>query len=330
MRTGLTLRIAALLVALACAMGLAACGGDDDGGGGGGDSGPTTLKVGVLPIADVAPLYLGDEKGFFKQEQLTIEPQVMQGGAEVTAAVVSGDVNLGFSATEPLIVAKSKGVPVEIVSPGNQAAATEEEAWDGLMVKDPSIRQPKDLEGKTVAVNALKSMPELCARSVLTREGVDVSQIDFVEVPFPEMTAALDAGRVDATTAVEPFVSQAKAGGARSLGSYLTGLEPKLTVGTYFGATPYIDANEDVVERFARAMSRSLAYTQAHPDEARKAVVGYTEIPAKVARVMKLSFWSTDLNRPSIELIADEAKRFDFVDEKPSVDELIWSGAQSG
>jgi NitT/TauT family transport system substrate-binding protein len=314
-------------IAALAAVAVAGCGGDDDGGSGGG---PATLKVGVLPIADVAPLYLGQQKGFFKDEQLTIEPQVMQGGAEVTAAVVSGDVNLGFSATEPLIVAKSKGVPVEIVSQGNQAAATEAEAWDGLMVKDPSIKSPKDLEGKTIAVNALKSMPELCARSLLDREGVDLSQIDFVEVPFPEMTAALDAGRVDATTAVEPFVSQAKAGGARSLGSYLTGLEPKLTVGTYFGSTQYIDANEDVVERFARAMNRSLSYAQAHPDEARKAVTGYTEIPAEVAQAMKLSFWSTDLNKPSIELIADEAKRFDFVEEKPSVDELIWSGAQSG
>jgi NitT/TauT family transport system substrate-binding protein len=312
------------LIALLMAV-VAGCGGDDDDGGGGG-GGPAALKVGVLPIADVAPLYLGHEKGFFKEEQLTIEPQVMQGGAEVTAAVVSGDVDLGFSATLPLLVAKSKGVPVEIVSQGNQAAATEEEAWDGLMVKDEAIKEPKDLEGKTVAVNALKSMPELCARAVLDAQGVDVSQIDFVEVPFPEMTAALEAGRVAATTAVEPFVSQAKAAGARSLGSYLTGLEPKLTVGTYFGTTQYIGENEDVVARFARAMNKSLAYAQEHPEEARDAVVGYTEIPADVARAMKLSFWSTDLNRPSIELIADEAERFEFVEEKPSVDELIWSG----
>jgi NitT/TauT family transport system substrate-binding protein len=318
-----------LCVALALALALAlpaGCGGDDGGEGGG----PATIKVGVLPIADVAPLYVGDRKGFFEQEELTIEPQVMQGGAEVTAAVVSGDVDLGFAATEPLIVARSKGVPVEIVTQGNQAAATEKEAWDGLMVQDDAIRRPADLEGKTVAVNALKSMPELCARVVLSREDVDVSTIDFVEVPFPEMTAALEAGRVDATTSVEPFVSQALAGGARNLGSYLTGLEPELTVGTYFTATPYLEENEDVVERFARAMNKSLAYTQAHPEEARKAVLGYTEIPPAVARTMKLSLWSTDLNRPSIELIADEAERFGFIESKPSMEELIWSGAEGG
>lgn len=303
---------------------VAGCGGDD----GPADTGPVTLKVGVLPIGDVAPIYLGAEKGFFEDEQIKLEQQVMQGGAEVTAAVVSGDVDFGFSATEPLIVAKSKNLPVEIVTQGNQAAATEKAAWDALLVpEDSPVRQVGDLEGKTIAVNALKSMPELCVRAVLARKGVDVSKLKFVEVPFPEMPAALEADRVDAIAAVEPFVSQARGEAARSLGSYLTGLEPKLTVATYFTSTPYIQENEDVVKRFARAMNRSLDYAQAHPDEARKAVIGYTEIPPPVARSMKLPLWSSDLNPDSIDLVADEAERFEFVDEKPNVDDLIWDGA---
>ncbi|MEA2331929.1 MAG: NitT/TauT family transport system substrate-binding protein [Thermoleophilaceae bacterium] len=324
--TAPALRRAALVLAAATLLSAAGCGGDGDGPE---SSGTAELTVGVLPISDVAPVYLGDSKGFFRDEQIELEHQVMQGGAEVTAAVVSGDVDLGFSATEPLIVAKSKNLPVEIVTQGNQAAATEEDAWDGLLVPaDSPIREPAGLEGKTVAVNALKSMPELCVRAVLSREGVDVSKLKFVEVPFPEMTAALEAGRVDAVAAVEPFVSQARAGGARSLGSYLTGLQPKLTVATYFAASPFIAENEDVVKRFARAMNRSLDYAQEHPEEARKAVVAYTEIPRPIARVMKLPLWSSDLNPDSIELIAQESERHGFVEEKPSIDELIWDGAE--
>ena len=169
----------ALLAAVVLAA--AGCGGGDGPAG----SGPVTLKVGVLPISDVAPVYLGAEKGFFEDEQIELEHQVMQGGAEVTAAVVSGDVDFGFSATEPLIVAKSKDLPVEIVTQGNQAAATEKAAWDGLLVPaDSPIREPADLEGKTIAVNALKSMPELCVRAVLARKGVDVEGLEFVEVPL--------------------------------------------------------------------------------------------------------------------------------------------------
>lgn len=319
-----------LIPAAALAVMAALVGGCGSGGGGPSEgSGPATLKVGVLPIADVAPIYLGTQKGFFKQEKLTIKPQVLQGGAEVTAAVVSGDVQFGFSATSPLIVAASKGVPVQIVSQGNQAAATEADAWDGILVKKGSpIRDPNDLEGKTVAVNALKSMPELTVRAFLDRQGVDISKIKFIEVPFPEMPAALSAGRVDATASVEPFVTQAKAAGARSLGSYLTGVQPKLTVGTYFSSTPYIAKNGDVTKRFARAMNRSLSYAQKHPGQARKAVAAYTKIPPKAAQAMKLSLWTPSLNPSSIELVAGEAKKFGFVKEKPDVTKLVWEGAR--
>ena len=78
-----------LVAALAAAAVLLIAGCGDDGGGsgggsgGGGDEGPVTLKVGVIPIADVAPLYLGMDKGFFEEEGLKIEPQLAEGGAAI-------------------------------------------------------------------------------------------------------------------------------------------------------------------------------------------------------------------------------------------------------
>ena len=67
-------RLIGLLAALTCAALLGACGGDDEGSESApaGEVTPATLKVGVIPIADVAPLYLGVRKGFFAQEKLTI------------------------------------------------------------------------------------------------------------------------------------------------------------------------------------------------------------------------------------------------------------------
>jgi NitT/TauT family transport system substrate-binding protein len=316
-----------LLLVLLCALAAAGCGDDD---GDSGESGqPATLKVGVLPISDVAPLYLGIDKGFFKRERLTVEPQVTQGGAEVTAGVVSGDFDLGFSATEPLIAARARNLPVTIVSQGVQAAADPTKDWGQLLVAgDSPVRQPADLEGRTIAVNALKSMPELCARIVLERAGADTENIDFVEVPFPEMTQALEAGRVDAVASVEPFVTQAQAGGARSLGSYLAAIEPRMTVAVYFTTESYLEQSGDVVERFARAMNRSLEYAQAHPGEVRREVTEYTEIPPEVAESITLPYWSSDLNEPTIDLIAEQTARFGIVEDKPDVEAMIWEGAR--
>jgi NitT/TauT family transport system substrate-binding protein len=311
--------------ALAAAAVLAGCGGS----GGGGSSGPTTLKVGVLPVTDVAPLYLGMQQGFFRQQRLTIKPQVMQGGAAVTAAVVSGDLNIGFSAVEPLMVASSRGLPVAIITQGVQAAPSAAKSWDGLMVKASGpITSPKDLAGKTIAVNAVENMNELAVRAVLSRDGVDVSKIKFLEVPFPDMPAAVQAGRVDAASAVEPFVSASKAGGGRKLLSFFAGLQPKMTIATYFTLKPYIQKHPDVIKRFATAVNRSPVYAQNHPAAVRKVVGTYTKIPVAVAQKMELPYWSDSLNRPTIELTATEAQKFGYTQSKVDVGRLIWTGAQ--
>src|SRR4051812_50072632 len=103
----------AAVVVLAAAMTAAGCGGSS--GGGGGKGKPATLKVGVIPIADVAPLYLGIQKGFFKEQKLTIKPQLAEGGAAITPAVVSGDFQIGFSNTISLLIAASKKLPIQII-----------------------------------------------------------------------------------------------------------------------------------------------------------------------------------------------------------------------
>jgi NitT/TauT family transport system substrate-binding protein len=325
MRTGLTLRVAALLVALACALGIAACGDDDDGGGGGGGaSQPATLKVGVIPIADVAPLYLGMKEGFFKDEQLTIKPQLAEGGAAITPAVVSGDFQIGFSNTISLLIAASQNLPVQIISQGVLGGKSEEEAWADLLVpKNGPVKTTKDLEGKTIAVNTLKNICEVTIKASLEKDGVDVNTLKFAEVPFPDMNAALDGGRVDGACVVEPFVSQGKAGKSRGIDPFYVRTAPDLTVATYFTTKQYAEQNADVVDRFVRAMNKSLTYAQSHPDEVRQVLLDYTEIPPEATEAIKLPIWREDLNRPTIELLSELSKKYGLIEEEPDLDDLI-------
>jgi NitT/TauT family transport system substrate-binding protein len=322
MRRGLGLRAAALLLALAFAAGAAGCGDDD--GGGGGEGEPATLNVGVIPIADVAPLYLGMKKGFFEEEQLTIKPQLAEGGAAITPAVVSGDFQIGFSNTISLLIAASQDLPVEIISQGVLGGKTEEEAWaDLLVLKDGPIKEPKDLEGKTIAVNTLKNICEVTIKASLEEEGVAVDKLRFAEVPFPDMNAALEAGRVDGACVVEPFVSQGKAGKARGIDPFYVRTAPDLTVATYFTSTQYAEENADVVDRFVKAMNRSLTYAQSHPDEVREVLLDYTEIPPEAAEQIQLPIWRPDLNEPTIERLSELSLKYGLIEEEPDLDELI-------
>ena len=314
---------AVMAVTLACAMAVASCG-DDGGSGGGGGSGPRTLKVGVIPIADVAPLYLGRKKGFFKEEQLTIDPQVAEGGAAITPAVVSGNFQIGFSNTISLLIAASKNLPVEIISQGVLAGKSEKEAWaDLLVLKKGPVKDPKDLEGKTIAVNTLNNVCEVTIKASLEKKGVDVSKLKFSEVPFPDMNGALEAGRVDGACVVEPFVSQGKAGKAKGIDPFYVNTAPDLTVATYFTSKQYAEQNPEVVDRFVKAMNKSLEYAQSHPDEVRQVLTEYTEIPPEAAKKIKLPIWRADLNRPTIEQAAKLSQKYGLIDKQPDLNELI-------
>jgi NitT/TauT family transport system substrate-binding protein len=315
----------ALLAVLALLAGtVAGCGGGDNGGGGGGAAKPATLKVGVIPIADVAPLYLGVKKGFFKREKLTIKPQLAEGGAAITPAVLGGDFQIGFSNTISLLIAASKGLPVQVISQGVLGGKDESEAWADLLVsKNGSVNGPKDLEGKTIAVNTLNNICEVTIKASLEPQGVDVSKLKFAEVPFPDMNAALDAGHVQGACVVEPFVSQGKAGKAKGIDPFYVKTAPDLTVATYFTSRAYADKNPDVVERFVRAISKSLDYAQSHPQEARKVLLDYTQIPPAAASKIKLPIWRSELTRNTIERLSSLSKKYGLIEKQPNLDELI-------
>lgn len=316
------LRVMAVLVVAVFGVVAGGCG--DSGGGGGGTNEPATLKVGVIPIADVAPLYVGIDQGFFKDEKLTIKPQLAEGGAAITPAVVSGDNQIGFSNNTSLLIAASKKLPIEIITQGVLGGKDEKEAWADLMVpKGSSIKEPKDLEGKTIAVNTLKNVCELTIKASLEKKGVDVDKLKFSEIPFPDMNGALDAKRVDAACEVEPFVSQAKAAGSTGIDPFYVGTAPDLSVATYFTSKQYAEKNPDVLKRFAKAMNRSLDYTQENPDAARKVLSQYTEIPKPAIAKIRLPIWSSELDPASIEKQAELAEKYGLVKKKPDVGELI-------
>ena len=325
-RRGARRTVVALAVAVAALMGIAACGGGDSGGGGGDSASnkPTTLKVGVIPIADVAPLYIGMKQGFFKQENLTIQPQLAEGGATITAQTVSGDLQVGFSNVTSLAIASSKKLPVQIVASGVQGAKDDSGAWDAVLSKKGSpIKDLKALEGKTVSVNNLNNVGPLTINNAMEKAGADYKKVKYVEVPFPDANAALDTGRIDAAFVVEPFVSQGTAQGANAVTHSFEETAPNYAVATYFVTKQYAAQNKDVLDRFVRAINKSLDYAQSHPDEVRQIVPTYTKIPKDVAAKMKLPQWSSDLNQPSIQQTVDLAQKYGFIKDKPDLGELI-------
>jgi len=304
---------------------LAGCAGDDESTtSGGGSSGPQTITVGTLPIANAAPMYLGMEKGFFKAENLTIEPQVGEGGAALIPSMLSGDMQFAFVGVIPAIIAVAKGLPVKIVTSSDDAAATEEQDWQTLVVPEGSqLKGVQDLPGKTVAVNALRGLAEVVITRSLEKQGIDYRKVNLLEVPFPEMPAALEEKRVDAALLTEPFLSTVLSRGGTQIDAPSVETLPNFPNGVYVATADYIAKNRDLVDRFARAMNKSLDYAGANPDEVRRIIPTYTQTPAEAAEALRLPSFDSELDRQGIELEAELTAKYGIIEEAPTYEDLV-------
>jgi len=311
--------LAALLLAISL---LAACGSETGTQSQPGQ--PDKVTVGVIPILDVAPIYLGMEKGFFEKRDIDLELKQAEGGAAIVPAVVSNQYQFGFSNVISLLLAHSEGLPIKVVSNGNNSTGVDGEDFAGLMVKaDSPISSPKDLEGKTVAANTLENIVDTSVRASVRKDGGDPTKVKFAALPFPEQPAALAAGRVDAVFVVEPFQQAVLAAGGRKIASSYVDAAPNLAVALYFTSEQLRSENPDLVKRFTEAMAESLSYADSHPDEARQIIGTYTKIAPDVIEKVTLPKWPAEINRDSIDALADLALEDGLLTDPADVNALL-------
>ncbi|MEV7384522.1 MULTISPECIES: ABC transporter substrate-binding protein [unclassified Streptomyces] len=286
--------------------------------------GTTTIKVGIIPIVDVAPLYLGQKEGFFGKRGLTLSMTLAQGGAAIVPGVTSGQFQFGFSNVTSLMIAQSNGVPVQAIANGVASTGVAGKDFGGLVVrKGSSITSPKQLEGKKVAVNTLKNINETAVRESVRKAGGDPDKVQFVELAFDQMPAALDKGQIDAAMAVEPALATMKLQGATEIASPLVDVAQNLTVAMYFTSTSYAQKNPAVVKKFQEAVAESLSYADAHPDEVRPIVTTYTKTPADVLAKVTLPKWPAEPNRSSIETLEKLSEQDGLFKTAPDLDKLL-------
>lgn len=316
--------------ATAALLGLTACGSgsltSDEGSASasGGAEGLIPIEVGVIPIVDVAPIYLGVQEGLFEEEGLDVTLTLAQGGAAIVPAVTAGQMDFGFSNITSMIVGRSKGLPVKMVAPGGSSTGDTDADFASVMtLPDSGIETVTDLAGKKVGVNTLNNISDSTISEAVKQAGGDYESIEFVEIPFPELSGQLAAGTVDAVAAVEPFVTIAGADGAVPVFSNYAEPVDDLTVAVYFTSDQYVQENPEIVEKFARAMNASQEFAEQNPDKVRAVLPTYTSLEPAVIEQLTLPRYSTEVNRASVEEVARISQDRGLVDELPNMDELL-------
>lgn len=294
---------------------LAGCGGDA-----GAEGGPTKMTVGLIPVADYAPVNYALEQGYFEDEGLDIEIQSLQGGAAAVPGLLSGDLQVSVTNWVSFVQAVTKNTPIRAFAPG--AVATP--GYSGVYVaKDSDITGPDGLQGKVVALTELKTISELTTREVLKAAGVAPGSVQFTTVPLNSIVPAVDEGQVDAGWLVEPFVSQAKAAGQRQVLDLYAGRFQGVSIGGYIASVKFATENRDALEGFAAALGKAVKEMNDDKGLVEDTLIGMKAMKPEQKGSLMMPTFGDGLSPEDVQLWADVMADHDFVDGGPDLSEAI-------
>lgn len=280
------------------------------------------ITVGVLPIADVAPVYLAVERGLFEDEGLDVTVELVQGGAAAIPALVAGDLDISYGNWVSFLLANQEGIELRAVAAGVAAAPGFTEL---LALPDSGLEDnPADLAGTTIAVNTLNNIGELAIRSTLAANGIDPAEVQLVEVPFPEMGAALERGDVDVIWASEPVPTTVKRElGAVTVVDSFVGEMDTFPVAGYQATADFVAANPRTVAAFQRAMAAAVAAVVNDRDTLEEVLLGYTNLPDEVIAELSLPHYQGLLDLATLQRVRDYLVEFEMLEPGLEVEELV-------
>ncbi len=286
---------------------------------------PTPLKVGYIPVGDCLQYYVAEAEGFFAAEGLSVTGMPMKGGAVIAPAVEGGELAVGWSNAVSIILAHARGFDFAFLAPGAEGVAGTNDVHALLVPAASPVKSVKDLAGKTVAINTLGNINEAAMRSLAAQAGLAPDAIRLVEVPFPDMAAALAKGSADAALSLEPFVTDAVSRGAARV------LDPSphaafgspYLIGGWFAKKAWIAAHPKEAAAFARAVAKAAAYIAANPQKARDVLAARTRLSPELAATIALPRFPETLAPQALQGVIDGCARFGLLPQPfPAADIL--------
>lgn len=270
-------------------------------------SAQTALKVGGLKTISLLPVSYGVEKGYFKREGLDVEVVTVNSGPAVISALMSNSVQIGYSASLPVVFARAQGQPVRIFTAFTYETTKPEGQWTWLIASERSgVKSVKELAGKTIAINASGGLCELAVREHLAKAAIAWDAVKTIVVPFPQMQAALQLGNADAACLVEPFrtnvrVSPAIKGVTLAAGSLADGT-PRYALDVLFVRQDWGNANQELLRRFNKGLQSALGDFSRDRAAWRKLIADEFKLSPAVVSLMKSDLEFSDLQPKASDL----------------------------
>jgi len=278
---------------------LAACA--SSGGGTAGQTAAGHLVVGIPPVTDMANLYVADSKGFFASRGLTIKITRLNGGAALVPAMEAGSVDVGQSNIVSALQAQQQNLGIKCFAGGWRSPVKPQLSLVVSAKYTSAIRAPAALAGKTIAVQSLNNSNQLLTEEYLKAHGVNPASVHFVAIPYPEMPAALSAGRVTAAITDEPFTTIVTSQGSRILAAEPDeAIAPNVLYSCWVASSGWLSAHRQLAAKFVAALDQADSYMSRHPGYARSVLPKYTAVSAKLAGKVTLPEFTTQITAADV------------------------------
>jgi NitT/TauT family transport system substrate-binding protein len=320
----------ALLTLVVAALVIAGCGTGSSAGSQAGGGKLTSVKLGYVPYADDAPAFLAQDNGIFRKHGLNVQFVPAANPTAVVAAMVSGQQQFGFVTDPVLINVNATGTPLKCVSPvvGRQPRDPSRDTTTLVAGKGSGITRVADLAGKKVAMVQLNSLNSLGVQALAAQAGIDYKSVQLIQIPFPQMPAALSQGRVQAAVIVAPFVQTAIAQGATVIAHPNQVLFGGGTIVCFSALAKYIQQHEDVVAGFNAAMREAILYSKDHESEAKATLAKHMDLSPEVAQKQVLQTdWNPTLNAETIDKVQGYMRQFGLLQKTVPSSEMVWERA---
>lgn len=293
-------------------------------------------KVTLAEVAHTifyAPQYVAIEKGYFKEVGIDIELILTAGADKVTAAVLSGDADIGFCGSEGTIYvynAKEKDYLKTF------AQLTQKDG--SFLVSREKIDNftLNDLKGKSVIGGRAGGMPEMTFEWALKQNGIDPKndlEID-TSIAFAAMGGAFISGQGDFVTLFEPNALEIEQQGYGYVVASIGELGGVVPYTSYSAKESYIEKNSELISNFTKAIQKGLDFVHNSSDkEVAEAILSQfpdtslNDLEKVVARYRKIDAWpkTTKFSEESFDHLQDIMIDNGVLNSKVSYDKLIYS-----
>ncbi|HJP77719.1 MAG TPA: ABC transporter substrate-binding protein [Pseudonocardiaceae bacterium] len=255
-------------VALAVALGAAACGSGNATSTDSGGKPVVKIMVGGLDKQIYLPAMLAQQLGFYAQQGLDVQLSDEPAGVNAETDMVAGQIDAVVGFYDHNIDLQAKGKQTEEVVQMLQVPGEVELCRND----EPNITSPKDWAGKNLGITDLGSSTDFLTKYLAVRNGVAVNSIHELGVQAGQtFIAAMQHHNIDCGMTTEPTVSQLVDShqahvilDSRTLAGSRSAFGGAYPASSLYMSTSYVNAHKDIVQKLANAYVETLNWIQTH------------------------------------------------------------------